>query len=394
MRIGIDCRLGGLAHAGIGRYCEQLVYHLVQGDFSNGDFSNSDATQHHNITWVLFFYSQSQIDQSSLFRKIVLSPRVEVIFTAVRHYTIAEQVFMPLHFYRAQLDLLHVPHFNVPVLYRKPFVVTIHDLLWHHYQGTSVTTLPKAIYWLKYLGYRFISTQAISRAQRIFVPAKTVAADLESTLGVSQKRITVTYEGVDRDSLKTVHTTNSETTVDPSLLKKKYLIFVGSLYPHKNIKIVLEALQQHIDISLIIVGSRNVFQDSVKEQVKAMGLSQRVHFLGFVPDSALSVLYKHALALIQPSFSEGFGLTGIEAMSVGTPVIASNIEVFKELYGKSALFFDPFSVQDLSDAISKLTHLNSEKRAQFIKAGQKHVDQFDWNTMARTTFVNYFNSTS
>ena len=108
MRIGIDCRLAGLQHAGIGRYTAQLVLHLIR--------SRS------NVEWVLFCQSREQADEF-----IGKSPvaNVRVVLAKVSHYSIAEQLYLPWIFYREQLDLLHVPHFNVPLLYLKPFVVTI-----------------------------------------------------------------------------------------------------------------------------------------------------------------------------------------------------------------------------------------------------------------------------
>jgi len=375
MRIGIDCRLGGLAHAGIGRYCEQLVFEVCHQS------ATSDT-----ITWVFFFADKKQIEASPLFTEVVKLPHVEIRFVPIRHYSFAEQLVLPWHFYAAKLHLLHVPHFNLPLLYLRPTVITIHDLLWHQYQGTEVTTLPKAWYWIKYLGYRLISSQAIKRAKRIFVPAETVKNEVLRQYHLSENKLVVTLEGVDISRLTTPPTTL------PKKPKHPYLLYVGSLYPHKNVSVALEALKKVIsepDLQLMIVGSRNVFQDQLRARVAELRLEDRVDFAGFVSDSQLGYLYKNALAVLQPSLSEGFGLTGIEAMAVGVPVIASDIKIFRELYQDFALLFDPKSSDELAAAIKKVQSFSVSKRAAVIARARAHTQKFSWQTMAAKTLKMY-----
>lgn len=390
MRIGIDCRLGGLTHAGIGRYCEQLVYNVVQ--------LNSPHT------WVLFFFDSQQIKSSEYFTQIAQAQNVEIRFTPIKHYTLAEQCILPLHFYREKLDLLHVPHFNVPLAYRKPFVVTIHDLLWHQYLGTKVTTLPTMFYWIKYLGYLTISKQAISGSRKIFVPTQTVKKDVVGKFIKSKNKIIVTHEGVDVHKLTVVATTSSkntqntnDVTVAPILRQlqknhKKYLLYVGSLYPHKNIQVVLRALKEFPDLNLCIVGSRSVFQDVVKKQVTELKIPSQVFFAGFQPDRALGILYTHALAVVQPSLSEGFGLTGIEAMAMNTPVLASDIPIFRELYKDHAQLFDPHSVSALVSTIKKIQTMNKEEVNLMTKKAKEYVSRFNWKKMAQETLLGYQDS--
>lgn len=393
-RIGIDCRLGGLSHAGIGRYCEQLVYHLITDD--------------ENTTWVLFFSSLDQISESPFFQEISSKKNVETHITPIRHYTLAEQLILPFYFLKAKLDLLHVPHFNVPFWYPKAFVITIHDLLWNEYQGTSVTTLPKWIYWIKYVGYKIVSTIAIKRAKYIFVPTHTVRSQLNTSYPNTQEKVLVTYEGVNSDSLKaspslansTPPTIQDSSEIhankeDSEQLKSSqrfavwkphsFLLYVGSLYPHKNITVVLKALQTEPTLTLAIAGSRSVFTQQTKEIITQLGIESQVSFLGYVPDSKLATLYQNALAVIQPSLSEGFGLTGIEAMSVGGIVIASKIPIFEELYPKHTFFFNPHDEHSLLHQIQLLKTLSPNDRARYASLNKKHASQFSWKTMARKT---------
>jgi hypothetical protein len=144
LTIGIDCRLAGKKHAGIGRYIENLVIRLPK-------VAKEQKDNRQTIKWVYFFYDQSQANEIS--DQIPESNRstIKTVIAPIRHYSLAEQVKLPAIFKKENLDILHVPHFNVPILYAGKLVVTIHDLLWHERKGLHVTTLHPFLYWLTYL---------------------------------------------------------------------------------------------------------------------------------------------------------------------------------------------------------------------------------------------------
>src|SRR5258708_8640388 len=176
MTIGIDCRLAGIENAGIGRYIEELVRGLVQDT---------------STTWVLFFQKKNQL---SWLRN---ETHIRIVIAPVRHYSFHEQLVMPGIFSKEKLDLLHVPHFNVPLLYRGLFVVTIHDLLWHDQRGENMTTLSPLVYSAKYQAYKLVSSSAIRRAKAILVPATTVKDTiLTHVTRLDEKKVHITYEGV------------------------------------------------------------------------------------------------------------------------------------------------------------------------------------------------------
>lgn len=358
MKIGIDCRLSGLAHAGIGRYIENLTKRL--------------PILAPEIEWVFFYRESNQI--LSELKKL---PNTTYIRAPIQHYTLQEQIQLLSIFNQQKLDLLHVPHFNIPLLYQGKMVVTIHDLLWHQHRGTKVTTLKPWKYWFKYFGYRFITKTAIKKAEQLIVPTKTIKQELmthfETRVG---EKTTVTYEGIDQTLLQ---------FKDKKIkAKPKTLIYVGSLYPHKNIQIVLKAIQQLPEWELILVGSRNIFQEQVKKRVEKLGITHQVKFSGYVSDKELSVAIQKSSALVQPSLSEGFGLTGIESLALGTPILASNIAVFKEIYANDATYFDPHSVESFMTALEKLP---TKKVA--TKKTKELIEKYDWDTMAEKTLKEY-----
>src|SRR5258708_33114315 len=185
--IGIDCRLAGNQHAGIGRYIENLVVRL--------------PNLAPEIYWVYFFHNQAQANEV-----LPSVPKnVKVVLTPFRHYSLSEQLKLPSVFAQEKLNLLHVPHFNAPLFYKGKLLITIHDLLWHEQQGLDVTTLPKWQYYAKYAAYRYVTTQAVKKAAAIFVPAETIKQVVATYYPAAQNKIIVTKEGID-ERLETTKT--------------------------------------------------------------------------------------------------------------------------------------------------------------------------------------------
>lgn len=360
-RIGIDCRLSGNAHAGIGRYIEELILRLPKIE--------------PNLSWVLFFHSQKQA--SEYLEKLGKQPEnLKIVIAPIRHYTLTEQLKLPAIFAKEKLDLLHVPHFNIPIFYIGKLVVTIHDLLWHEFVGLKATTLKPYLYFIKYFAYRFITQLAIVKASLIFVPAQTIKHVVHKYYPDSKNKVLVTTEGFAKEFNKITSTKN----IKPELL------YVGSLYPHKNVEVVLKALPKLPDYQLKIIGARNIFQDQTRALVEKYKVKNQVTFMGYLDDEELKNQMTKAFALIQPSLSEGFGLTGIEAMAAGLPVIASDIPIFKEIYKDGAIFFDPHQADDFVLAINKL---ENEDRTSLIKKGKNIIQNYSWDKMASKTLVAY-----
>ena len=350
MQIGIDCRLSGISHAGIGRYIENLTSRLPK-----------EAPE---IDWVYFYRTQNQI-LPDLDVKYVEAP--------IRHYTLQEQTQLISIYNQEKLDLLHVPHFNVPVMYGGKLITTIHDLLWHEQRGNHVTTLKPWEYWGKYMGYKLVASAAIKKSAKILVPTQTIKQTLSEYYPAAKDKIIVTHEGVDEKILK----------FKKEKIKKQpqSLIYVGSLYPHKNISLVLKALQKLPDWKLTIIGSRNVFQDQVKKEAQKLKVEKQVEFTGYLSDEKLAQRIKAATALVQPSLSEGFGLTGIEAMALETPVLASDIPVFREIYQDAAVYFNPNSVESFVKSLAK--------KKPTPKQMTNIVKQYSWDEMTKQTIKAY-----
>ncbi len=365
MRIGIDARFYGTAHTGIGRYVQNLILNLGKIDKENqyivfgGELLREETSKFPNFKWV----------------------KLET-----RPYSIAEQLVNPVVFSKEKLDLLHVPHFNAPVYYPGKFVITIHDLIKHLSVGKATTTLPYYQYLIKHFAYRLAIRVNLLRANKIIVPAFYWKDYLESHFQIKPEKLAVTYEAAGNSLTKKTSEKPLE-VLRKYGLNKPFVIYTGNLYPHKNVPFLVEAVKQfnashEHRLELALACARN---DAFKNIIAT---DDTVKFLGYVPDSELAALYAEALALVQPSLIEGFGLTGLEAMSVGLPVLASNATCLPEIYGSAALYFDPRNVDDL---VRKLAQFFSDQdlAINLIALGRKRIKQFSWPRMARQTLAVY-----
>ncbi len=362
MKIVIDARMFGVKHAGIGRYVENLIKQLLIVDSSN-DYTLIVRKEDHEK----------------------IKNNVKIVIADARHYSVKEQLLIPSLLAKENPDLVHFPHFNVPLLYQGKFVVTIHDLLWHEMKGREVTTLPSYLYDIKYAGYRLVFANAVKRAQKILVPSIWVKNKLKDTYkDIDDKKIVVTYEGVDDIYIKDQKSKiKDQNLLEHYNLNKPFLIYTGSAYPHKNLNKLLEAIKK-LDLQLAVVCVRDVFYKKLETEINNHHLNDKVKLLGFVSDEELTILYQYALAFVLPSLSEGFGLPGLEAMSSGCPVLCSDIPVFREIYANSAVYFNPKNENDIANKIDSINK-NADLRNELIKKGFLQAKKYSWEKMARET---------
>ncbi len=372
MKIAIDARFLGPEGTGIGKYVEKLLENLEEIDKKN---------EYQIILRKANFH---------LFNP--KNPKFEKVLLDAYWYSLKEQLLVPATLARLKPDLVHFPHFNIPLLYPGKFVVTIHDIIKSEFKGASYTTRSLPTYLLKHASYEVTIRQAVKRAKKIIVPSNFVKSKLKKAFDIQESRIEVTYEAPDEffvaEGKKSLAEGRAKETLARYGIKTPFILYVGNAYPYKNVNVILEALRFVEDLSLVYASSRNVFVEKLMNEAKEMDLQKRFITTGFVANEDLASLFKLSEAFVFPSLSEGFGLPGIEAMALGTPVIASDIEVFKEVYGEAALYFDPKASKDLVEKLKKLVG-NEKAKEEWRKKGLKQIEKYSWRTLAQETLKIY-----
>ncbi len=365
-KIGIDCRLWN--ETGVGRYIRNLVSNLAKLDTRN--------------QYILFLRKGEY--------EIVPLPgkNFEKRLADIRWHSVKEQTQFAHLLQKEKLDLVHFPYFSYPILYKGNFIITIHDLILNHFPTGQATTLPSPIYWLKQLGYRFVVSKAVKKASRIIAVSKATRDEIIDHYKIKPEKITVTYEGIDESLIK--EKMEKVDTPHP------YFFYVGNAYPHKNLERLVEgfALFSHGKVvDLIFVGKEDFFYKRLKEKVEKLGLSERIHFFQNISDGQLVYLYHHAKGVVLPSLMEGFGLPALEAMENDCLVIASEVPAFLEVCGTTAVYFDPYSTEDIANVLQNVYEGKvgvTEKKQQ----GKKRAKEFSWKDMARQTVDVYESSIS
>jgi glycosyltransferase involved in cell wall biosynthesis len=368
MKIGIDARFFGTPGKGLGRYTEKLVTGLEELD-----------TEHE---YEIFLYGES-FDEY-----IPSNPRFTKIQVPYRWYGFGEQLLYPFFLWRRHLDLVHFPHFNVPFLYRRPFVVTIHDLILLHYPTQKASTHHAFWYRFKYFIYLRIIRSAIRRAQSVFTVSRFTRQDVVSFYPEAEAKLHVTLEGVDQFCLwQPPEQATAVLTLYWNQVGRKgekpYVLYVGNSYPHKNLDIFLTLAKAEPGVDIVLVGKRDYFYERLWQKIQSSGITN-VYLVGGVPDEHLAVFYRSAAGYVFPSLYEGFGLPPLEAMQYGIPVLVSNRGSLPEVVGEAAVVGDPDTTEDFIAKYRALLH-DEALRTRCIHTGIIRTQEFSWQKMAEAT---------
>lgn len=363
MKILIDARLYGPENAGLGRYVTNLIE----------QFSKTDTKD--NFIVLL---------RKKYYESLVFPSNWKKVLADYRHYSFAEQIKLPAVINKENPDVTHFPHFNVPILFKGKYVVTIHDMLMHKSVGKSATTLSAPIYLIKRIGYKYVFKNAVRKAKLVIVPTNTIKKELIKEYKLNVDKVIVTYEGFD-EKIK-----NSMSKV----VDGKYFVYAGNAYPHKNLISLIKAInildtKYNQKVFLAIASARNIFTQRMEILVQKLSMKSYVKILGFVPDEKLGSLFRNSEGFVFPSVSEGFGLPGLEAMASGTLLLASNIDVFKEVYRDNAIYFDPQSPESIAEAMNKTILMSKDERKKRIEKSEKFVKIYSWDKMAKETLGVY-----
>jgi glycosyltransferase involved in cell wall biosynthesis len=299
-----------------------------------------------------------------------------------------EQWTLPLELARLRLDVLHSPDF-IPPLRLRTFasVITIHDLAFMHFPEIHDE------HGRRYYGQL---ERAVRIAEQIIAVSESTAADVRKLLRPDPGRLHVVYEAVDPFFSPPDGEPDSELAAARGELEldDRFILFVGTIEPRKNIPMLVRA---YADLRrllgedappLVLAGPRGWLADEVFELVAAADLAGVVRFTGRVSKSRLRALYRAATIVVLPSLYEGFGLTALEAMACGTPVLASRSGAVPEIAGDAAEYADATDPRAWTDTMAALL-ADERHRRTMIEAGARRVTLFSWERAARETLEIY-----
>lgn len=363
MKIAFDLRR--IRNPGIGRYMKDLVGAILALE-PRGDY-----------LLILPPGSEDTIQTGSSSATTITPP--------LRYYSIREQIQLPGILRRHKVDLLHAPHFMLPLVRPCPSVVTIHDVIGWRWKEDIHSRVGR-------LYYRCMMSAAVRLADRIITDSKFSREDIVRCLGVDPEKITVIYPGISPRFRQINDNVQLENVRSKYRIENEYIVYAGIYKPRKNHAALLHAFRRFLSndghTNLVLVGPLNEGEQELRQLADKLGVSKKVIFTGFVDDSELRAIYSAAKVYACPSLYEGFGFTVLEAMACGTPVVCTGETSLPEVAGDAALYADPRSPDEFGEALHKV-FTNATLRSTLIDRGRKNLQRFRWEDAAKQTLGVY-----
>lgn len=288
----------------------------------------------------------------------------------------------------------HVVPIGMPLQRHTNAVVTVHDMGYLH--------VPEAHTAAHRLYLRLSTAWSAQVARQVIAISQATRNDLVRYAAIPAEKITVIHHGVAKRFQPAAPQTVAE-TLSHYAITAPYLLFIGTVQPRKNLERVIEAFA-HIDSGwwaadgsenstvhpppptahLVIAGKKGWLSDAIEQKAAALGIAERVRFIGYVPDQDVPPLLSGALGFVFPSLYEGFGMPVLEAMACGAPVITANTSSLPEVAGDAALLVDPHDTHAIANAMRRLL-AEPELRAELAERGKTRAAQFTWDACAAAT---------
>lgn len=227
------------------------------------------------------------------------------------------------------------------------------------------------------------TSYSVKKAKKVITISESSKDDIIKYYKVKAEKVVVVPLGLKKieDSM------NEQKSLSGFGVEGKYILFVGTIQPRKNIRKLIEAYsklskKEKKEYQLVIVGKKGWLYEPIFKAPDEYGVKDRVVFLDYVKDEELPAFYKKASLFVLPSLYEGFGLPVLEAMRYDCPVAISNVSSLPEAGGDAAIYFDPENVDDIKNKIEKV--LESEKlQKEMIEKGRNHYKKFTWEKSAK-----------
>ena len=381
MRIGIDARAilnpEKVAPTGVANYVWQLVKNLLEIDKEN--------------QYILFFDFKVRDKDVKRFTQ----PNVKIKFFPFSDYkkympAAYSEILGMATFAREKMDVLHTtsPLYRVPATYRGKIVTTFYDF--------APYRVPELFPRLSNAKLKTLYSFAAKKSDRIITVSQSTKKDAREFLGYPAEKITTIHNGIDKRFFEQDEYSKDDVKKGYGILGK-YILFLGTLEPRKNLSRVLDAFarfkrdyKNNFDYQLVVAGKRGWLMEEYFQQAKDLGIEDEVVFTGYVGGDELKPLYTNAEFFVMPSLYEGFGQTIVEAMACGAPCLVSKVSSIPEIAGEAAYFVDPHDTDGIAKGMAELAG-NPELRKSLSASGVKQAKKFSWEKCARETLEVYKN---
>lgn len=371
MTIAIDIRLIGKKRTGD----ETVFFHLTRALLKE-DSENQ---------YLLMTDIRDDEDKAVILGRLqaVGKRNVEIMTLLGKNRFLWNMVTLPWFLFRHQVDIYHTQYI-LPLLFpaRTKMVTHIHDV--------SFRAHPELIRWTDRIFLALLIPRSLRRARAIIAPSEFTRSEIIRSYHIPEAKVHVVKNALGDDFL-------SSDDHDLSLLRKKYhlpekyILFVGTFQPRKNIPFLLRAfaeLRKRLpEMKLVLVGSRTAHNvdPHIERTLTELGLEESVIFPGFVSQHDLPRIVRGATLFVFPSLYEGFGIPLLEAMSQGVPIAASDIPGLREVAEEAALYFEADQETKVASASETMYTLCTDqiKRAEAIRLGQERLKLFSWEESAR-----------
>ncbi len=366
MKIAIDARKW--RDYGIGTYVRNVVRHLARLD--------------HETTYFLFC---DRADESTL--RDLAANFVPVVEDSAG-YSFREHVSIPFQLRRLGVDLLHSPHYVVPIFCGRRVVATVHDCI--HLLFPQYLPNRMALHYARQMMRR-----AVQKSSLVFTVSEASRRDiLAFHPDTDPDKIQVVPNAIDDAILEDPGEEEMQRVYERYQIRGRFILYAGNIKPHKNLARLIAAfglLKQrpgHEDVKLLIIGDEVNRYGLLRRGVEAAGVRQEVRFFGFVPDRTLAALYRLASVFAFPSLYAGFGLPPLEAMACGTPVVTSNLSSLPEVVDDAALLVDPYSIEDIAAGLERALG-DTELRSALTAKGRIRARSFSWERSVAAIHTGY-----
>jgi glycosyltransferase involved in cell wall biosynthesis len=375
--IYVDVSAAVHRRAGLGRYAESLIRGLVARSFGDRDGPGAEPA------YGLFYNRERGIDPLPGLEHLPAS-------TVALGYKPWRMLVWMGQLARVGFDrllprasLFHATEHLLLPLRSAPTVITVHDLIFRH--------LPEHHKRLNRWYLNLTLPLYCRRATHVIAISESTRSDLVAAYGLPPERITVIHEAANPRFRPQPPDRVAEVRREYGL-PERYLLFVGTIEPRKNLTRLLHAFEpfhaEGLTDALVVVGKRGWLYGDFFAELERSPVREAVILPGFVPDEHLPAVYAGAQALVFPSLYEGFGLPALEAMACGTPVACSDTSSLPEVSGDAALYFDPVSERAIVETLRRLLS-DAELRDELARRGLERATHFSWDRVATETEAVY-----